>query len=665
MRVPLLADALLLAAAGCAVATLPPELVPLHWIAGYALPALLLLLWQRLWPRRQGMGVLAATAALLGVGAVLRSTGPATEAAPIACILVAPLTYFCLRGQPGDRRYALFLALCVLVVGSVLDLPRARCLALGFAVGSAATLLGDAALMARGTGLGPRAGTPRRFARWRHGAAVVGIVVLTALSLFQVLTVVPTPARAEPALDGGPARRSVPGLSERFDLSPSDGWLETVADLRAPRLAAVKRDGGPLPENLYLRFVHFDLAGANRWATARYLTRPQPQPGSWTLLQPAPEWRTVAYTIEREPMANGQLLLPECTWRVEGVFGLQGHEGFGLLQETHPAADTLVYRALASVPGPNPPPLRIDPQARHLLSLPEALYRGDVAQLAARYGGGIDDDLERALAIARRLQRDYRYSRRDPSGPWPDVLHNFLFHARAGYCMHFASALAVMLRLQRVPCRIGAGLYGGHEDGERPGWRVFGAADAHAWVEVPCLGVGWVVIDATPAEGRATSLEGMTDVPVASAPPTPEPTAAGADEAEPLGVLRWPLAAAFLIGLLLTPLLRRTRPHTHCQGVAAPPATPAARRLLAALLSRLAQLGLERRRHETLRVLATRARAALAIDGDALDAAFSAYEEVRFGGAEWSEVHGARMRAGLAAAVAARSLASAASSPAP
>lgn len=650
------ADVALLLTALAALAALPPEQVPWQWVAGYAVPAVLLLGAQRLLPRLQAVTVGVATLALLGIGATLRALVPTGDAAPIACILVAPLAYFCLRRQPGDHRYALFLALCVLVIGSVLDLSRSRGLAILFAIGATLTLWHDSASAARTIGRGPRAGTARRRSRAWHATGITALTLFTALSLFQLLTIAPVPNRgatSEIASDDARRRKTVQGLSEHFDLSATDGWLEAVNDLRAPHLLAVRRDDGPTPQDLYLRLVHFDLAGANRWATAKFMARAQPTTDAWTLLEPEAGWRTVAYQIEREPLANGHLFLPEGTWRVQDVNDLEGHEESGLLREPRPSSETLTYRALTLVRTSTSPRLRIDPRARHLLSLPEGLIEGDVARLAERYGEGTEDDVQRAATIARHLQRNYHYTRRDPTGPWPDALHNFLFHTKAGYCMHFASALAVMLRLQRIPCRIGGGLYGGHDD-ERAGWRAYGAADAHAWVEIPCIGVGWVVLDATPGEARAASNRDRADVPAPDVAMNArlEPSDESASDA--ITTARWSLAVLFLAGIVLVPGLRRAAPAPGLAGQAVSPAAHPAGRLLTTTLSHLARVGILRRRDETLAHLAARADRALEIEAGALFAAFRAYEDVRFGGTPFGPEHAERLRAGAGAAAIAK-----------
>ena len=54
-----------------------------------------------------------------------------------------------------------------------------------------------------------------------------------------------------------------------------------------------------------------------------------------------------------------------------------------------------------------------------------------------------------------------------------------------------------MLRMLSVPCRIGVGLYGGVPT-DRADTRSYGSQHAHAWVEIPLQGRGWVIFDPTP-----------------------------------------------------------------------------------------------------------------------------------------------------------------------
>ena len=82
----------------------------------------------------------------------------------------------------------------------------------------------------------------------------------------------------------------------------------------------------------------------------------------------------------------------------------------------------------------------------------------------------------------------------------------FVTRTRAGYCQHFAGAMALMLRYLGIPARVAAGFTSGAFDPASPGatqgtWRV-NDRNAHAWVEVWFKGYGWLPFDPTPGRGN-------------------------------------------------------------------------------------------------------------------------------------------------------------------
>ncbi len=77
-------------------------------------------------------------------------------------------------------------------------------------------------------------------------------------------------------------------------------------------------------------------------------------------------------------------------------------------------------------------------------------------------------------------------------------LHEFFFGKRTGNCEYFASALAVMLRLNDIPARLVGGYRGGYYS-ELGGYYAIPQKSAHVWVEAYFPGRGWVRFDPTPA----------------------------------------------------------------------------------------------------------------------------------------------------------------------
>jgi len=88
-------------------------------------------------------------------------------------------------------------------------------------------------------------------------------------------------------------------------------------------------------------------------------------------------------------------------------------------------------------------------------------------------------------------------------------LEDFLFETKSGNCEFFASALAVMLRLNGIPARLVGGYRGGYFN-DVGQYYLVPQKYAHAWVEAYVKPKGWVRIDPTPVifDSSASLLSG-------------------------------------------------------------------------------------------------------------------------------------------------------------
>ncbi|WP_368074336.1 transglutaminase-like domain-containing protein [Arthrobacter sp. 24S4-2] len=118
------------------------------------------------------------------------------------------------------------------------------------------------------------------------------------------------------------------------------------------------------------------------------------------------------------------------------------------------------------------------------------------------------------MAIQNYLRSvEFTYSLQSPvqggyDGNGLSVLADFLTQ-KSGYCIHFASAMAVMARLEGIPSRIAVGYAPGRSTGATvsvpgqgalPEYEV-DSRDAHAWPELYFQGLGWVAFEPTPSRG--------------------------------------------------------------------------------------------------------------------------------------------------------------------
>ncbi|MFI4891217.1 MAG: DUF3488 and DUF4129 domain-containing transglutaminase family protein [Steroidobacterales bacterium] len=79
-----------------------------------------------------------------------------------------------------------------------------------------------------------------------------------------------------------------------------------------------------------------------------------------------------------------------------------------------------------------------------------------------------------------------------------NTVDDFLFDSQRGFCGHYASAFAVLMRAAGIPARVVTGYLGGNENPYGDYW-IIRQSDAHAWVEVWIDGSGWLRIDPTAA----------------------------------------------------------------------------------------------------------------------------------------------------------------------
>jgi protein-glutamine gamma-glutamyltransferase len=102
-----------------------------------------------------------------------------------------------------------------------------------------------------------------------------------------------------------------------------------------------------------------------------------------------------------------------------------------------------------------------------------------------------------------RTQR-FRYSL-SPGEYKKNDLEQFLFHRRIGFCEHYATSFATLMRLAGVPARVVVGYLGG-EYNDLGRFFLVRQADTHAWCEVWLPDGGWTRVDPTSvvAPGRAS-----------------------------------------------------------------------------------------------------------------------------------------------------------------
>jgi transglutaminase-like putative cysteine protease len=265
----------------------------------------------------------------------------------------------------------------------------------------------------------------------------------------------------------------------------------------------------PPPEALYWRGPVFDHYDGRTWRAAQPGERIVPVTRPRVEVDPASR---IDYTVTLEPHRRDWILAldlplapplaPELRTRLTPALELVSAMPIES-RLRYEASSALRYAAGAATPAL---------ELRNWVELPPGLNPRTqtlAAQLRAQYppAPGADAALVNAL-LSRFRREDYRYTL-EPPPLGEHAVDDFLFETRAGYCEHYASATAVLLRALDIPARIVTGYQGG-ELNPTDGQFTVRQSDAHAWVEAWLQGRGWVRIDPTAAVAPSRVERGAT-----------------------------------------------------------------------------------------------------------------------------------------------------------
>lgn len=306
----------------------------------------------------------------------------------------------------------------------------------------------------------------------------------------------------------------------------------------------------------YLRLVSLDDFSGADWAPGPFTLR---RANSVDAIGPPPGLANDVKTTEETSfisvrgLTSPWLPLPYPT---SGVGGLDGDwywdsDGLAVKSPDRTARDE-DYRATSQIVAPTPAQLSaagttVPANFTRFLKLPAGLPKV-ISNTATTVAGGGASNYEKALLLQSFFRDgDFVYSETAPvdagyDGTGMKVLAAFL-KAKAGYCIHFASAMAVMARSLGIPSRIAVGFLPGMRladkvDG-RTGYSVT-SHDLHSWPELYFEGIGWTRFEPTVGRGAVPAYADLKlpDVPLpvntAVAPTEPSVAPAPSTKSTPL-----------------------------------------------------------------------------------------------------------------------------------
>ena len=202
----------------------------------------------------------------------------------------------------------------------------------------------------------------------------------------------------------------------------------------------------------------------------------------------------VNYRVTMEPTRQHWVFALDIPyqWKLENTFLGPQHQ----LARVQPIDQRIAYEAVSY------PEYRIDAELHPYrrgwyLEYPQS-RNPRTAELARtmRAAAGSDEAFIRAV-LTKFNAEEYHYTL-EPPPLGSDPVDRFLFETQRGFCEHYASAFALMMRAAGIPARVVVGYQGG-ELNPVGDYMIVRQADAHAWTEVWLQGTGWRRVDPTAA----------------------------------------------------------------------------------------------------------------------------------------------------------------------
>jgi protein-glutamine gamma-glutamyltransferase len=131
-------------------------------------------------------------------------------------------------------------------------------------------------------------------------------------------------------------------------------------------------------------------------------------------------------------------------------------------------------------------------------------------QLAQSLRATHPDDWDYARAVLAMFTQQSFYYTLTPPKLAGDSVDAFLFGTRQGFCEHYASAFAVLMRAGGIPAHVVTGYLGGTLNRFSDYW-IVRQSEAHAWTELWIEGRGWVRVDPTAAIAPSRVERGLNE----------------------------------------------------------------------------------------------------------------------------------------------------------
>ncbi|NJN70750.1 MAG: DUF3488 domain-containing transglutaminase family protein [Nitrospira sp.] len=264
-------------------------------------------------------------------------------------------------------------------------------------------------------------------------------------------------------------------------------------------------------DRFYVRGVSFDQYDGKSWTNRLGYRRNLSEESSGMFIVRGHQGAAsrlgdaIQQNILLEPLDTSVLFAAPFVEKISGKFPAVQSDFAGSVYLPFPSASRIEYSVVSRSHPVLPADLGSEPThypesfTKHFLQTPSLSER--IGRLAEDITRAQTSPYEKAHAIQSFLIHNYRYSLDAPLAGVDRPLEEFLFLRKTGYCEHYATAMAIMLRTVGIPARLVTGFLA-TEWNEYGSYYVVRQQDAHAWIEVYLPHSGWVMMDPTPPSGE-------------------------------------------------------------------------------------------------------------------------------------------------------------------
>ncbi len=252
-------------------------------------------------------------------------------------------------------------------------------------------------------------------------------------------------------------------------------------------------DGAPEKSQLYWRAITLDDFDGRTWTASNKGKDSRPIEST----QVRVGGKAIRQEITLEPSGNYTLFGLDLTVKAPEVLGGTAYLNRNAeLLSSFPLQNRLRYQVISY------PQYLFGTEAdssalRQALTLPRR-FNPQTAAFAEQIKRQFSTPKERITALLSHFRNESFFYTLEPPPLGRNTIDDFLFRTRAGFCEHYASSFAIVMRYLDIPSRIVTGYQGGSLN-TQDGYYEVRQSDAHAWVEVWLDQSGWVRIDPTAA----------------------------------------------------------------------------------------------------------------------------------------------------------------------